>query len=201
MLPSDLRTTTPGPHAEAALQDPACADHEPVRRVDRDSWNHQHSPQTHARPGGENQSARDAPAGYGYWIDSGGRILAVDRKAGHVPVLMDARVFARLSPLHRYHVWYEAALSQGWVRVVAPVEPRQRFSFQFKALLPAPRRSLVTLLNDLPPYNEYVFEAPVYQIFPSSREAVGFLEQCSGPVSGLTTASWTSDRECPVPRR
>lgn len=137
------------------------------------------------------------PARYGYWISDGGKILNVERREGHVPVLIDCEEFIDLSPAQPYSEWYDAALSRGWVRVIARADQRQRFSFQFKSLSPATRSSLINLIAGFPPYDQYVLESAAYRTFCSPEEAVRFIEECSDTIYELSPDTWTEGGEVP----
>ncbi len=132
------------------------------------------------------------PARYGYWISRSGAILRVDDTEGHVPFLFDVDDFRTLSPFQPFYDWYEAALSRGWIRVIAATQDRTQFRFQFKAPPLVARRSLIALLNGLPPYERYVFESSSYQVFSSAKDAAVFVQECATPVSNLGMETWTT---------
>lgn len=136
-------------------------------------------------------SADVMPARYGYWIDRNGAILRVDDTHGHVPVLFDIGEFQTMSPCQPYHEWYEAALSRGWIRVIAAAQDRMQFRFQFTVPTSMARCSLIGLLGGLPRYEQYIFESSSYQVFSSAQEATAFVQDSAIPGSDLGRETWT----------
>lgn len=130
-------------------------------------------------------------AAYGYWIAPEGQIHNVEKREGHVDALMDLEAFNFLSPSQPYYEWYDAALSSGWVRVIAPSMNHKQFNFQFKMLTPRTKRVLVNLIGGLPPYDLYVFEAGEYKTFDTQRDVLSFVRSFDAVVESLSTDTWT----------
>lgn len=138
---------------------------------------------------------------YGYWIKPDGTIINVEKKHGHVDVLETLpEVRDLLPPVEdpfdpfaldyvEDHEWYEAALGNAWVRVIAS---GGQFHYQFKRLTNRARRALMSLITGLEPFDVYVFESSTYETFSTQREALAHIRGHATVVENLSTKTWRS---------
>lgn len=132
-----------------------------------------------------------APAAYGYWINPEGTILPVQKTHGHIDFLMDRYDFIHLSPTQPNDVWYNEALSLGWVRVIASNNNHHQFNMQFKMLNSRTRESLIDLIDGLMTYDIYLYESKDYLTF-DQRGAIRFVKNFSGHNNYMMAAeTWT----------
>lgn len=133
----------------------------------------------------ERLSRSFVPAHYGYWIDPTGKIINIDNNEGHLANLYNRYEFIHIKHTESQHEWYEAALTNGWVRIIAKDHDISEYRFQFFFLSKITKRILIDLINDLQDYKAYLFEGrdDAFQSFRNKQDAVNFVTNYSGPIS------------------